>query len=454
MERIPRNKRLRGVVALGLAVLTVAAAWAALGITAAAGSDTPSLSPQVALDWNTLAVNAVRSATTTNGVPAGLPPLRTMYQGEGLLYLGYVQAAVYDAVVKIEHRYRPYGQVNAPSWNASPYAAVASAAYATLTYFLGDPQGTLAAAYAKTLAQLGDSGATRRGIAVGQAAAADIESLRIDDGRNAATKTFGTPGPVTAGAWQVVPPATYAQTPWLAFMKPLMLGKASQFRAPAPPALTSAQYAKDFNETKAYGSLTSTVRTPQQTAIAYFWNANVINQQNQLYRDVATQHNFDLVDTVRLLAMGNMTAADASIACFDSKYDYLYWRPYTAIRNAEMDRNAATTADPSWTPLLPTPNHPEYPSAHGCVTGATTDVIAHVLGTNNINVTYWGATNGGTTLTTSQHFATVEDIQKQVADARVWAGLHWRFSTLAGEKIGNDLANYVFAHYFQPVGKR
>jgi hypothetical protein len=180
----------------------------------------------------------------------------------------------------------------------------------------------------------------------------------------------------------------------------------------------------------------------------------VINQQNQLYRDVATQHNFDLVDTVRLLAMGNMTAADASIACFDSKYDYLYWRPYTAIRNAEMDRNAATTADPSWTPLLPTPNHPEYPSAHGCVTGATTDVIAHVLGTNNINVTYWGATNGGTTLTTSQHFATVEDIQKQVADARVWAGLHWRFSTLAGEKIGNDLANYVFAHYFQPVGKR
>ncbi|HZU19924.1 MAG TPA: vanadium-dependent haloperoxidase [Gaiellaceae bacterium] len=452
MKRSTRKKRLRGTLALALALLTSACVWALVGTSTAAG-DTPSLSPQVALDWNTLAVNAVRAATTTDGVPAGLPA-RPMYQGEGLLYLGYVQAAVYDAVTKIEHRYRPYGKVDAPAWNASPYSAVATAAYDTLTYFLGDPQGTLAAAYARTLTQLGDSGATRRGIAVGQAAASDIEALRIDDGRDAATKTYGTPGAVKAGAWQVVPPATYAQTPWLAFMKPLMLEKASQFRVPAPPALTSAEYARDFNETKAYGSLTSTVRTPQQTAIAYFWNANVINQQNQLYRDVATQHGFDLVDTVRLLAMGNMTAADASIACFDAKYDYLYWRPYTAIRNADLDGNAATAPDPTWTPLLATPNHPEYPSAHGCITGATTDVIAHVLGTNEIDVTYWGATNGGTALTTTQHFATVADIQKQVADARVWAGLHWRFSTTAGERIGNEVAHYVFEHYFQPVGSR
>jgi len=162
---------------------------------------------------------------------------------------------------------------------------------------------------------------------------------------------------------QVVPPSTFAQTPWVAFMQPFMLESSSQFRAPPPPALTSAQYATDFNETRLYGSATSAVRTPAQTAIALFWNANVINQQNQLYRDVAAQHGMDLVDTVRLLAMGDMTATDAGIACFDSKYNQLAWRPYSAIRNADLDGNAATTADPAWTPLLATPALGSGPTA-------------------------------------------------------------------------------------------
>jgi hypothetical protein len=148
---------------------------------------------------------------------------------------------------------------------------------------------------------------------------------------------------------------------------------------------------KDLNETMTYGSATSTVRTAPQTTIAYFWNANAIDQLNQTLQNVATQHDMDLVDAARLLAMGNMVPTDAGMACFDSKYTYLRWRPITAIRNAGIDGNPATTADPNWTPLVTTPNHPEYPSQHGCVTNALAQVIAHALGTNNINAVVPGA---------------------------------------------------------------
>ena len=448
MERTSWSRR--GAIALIAAALAVAAC-AAVGTSRASGHALTASPAQVALDWNTYAVNAVRAATTTDGVPAGSPP-RALYQIEGLIYMGYVQAAVYDAVMKIDHRFMPYSDFSGPAGDASEAAAVAAAAYKTLTFYLGDPSGTLAAAYAATIASLPNSPQTRRGVSVGEAAAADIEAKRQGDGRNAPTDTYGAVGPVVAGAWQVVPPATYAQTPWVAFMRPFMLPRAKQFRLPQAPSLTSAEYTADFNETKAYGSATSTVRTPAQTAIAYFWNANVINQDNQLYRDIVAQHGFDLASAVRLFALGNMTAADAGIACFDSKYHYLRWRPYTAIRNAGIDGNDATTADPAWTPLLSTPNHPEYPAAHGCLTSATSDVIAFVLGTNDIDVNVWGATSGGTTLTTTQHFSNVAEIQTQIVDARVWAGLHWRSSVVAGEKLGNDVAQWDLTHFFQPMG--
>jgi hypothetical protein len=231
-------------------------------------------------------------------------------------------------------------------------------------------------------------------------------------------------------------------------MRPFTLESASQFRAPPPNALGSAQYAADFKETKDYGSATSILRTPGETAIARFWNANVPSQQNQLYRDVAVQHGMDLVDTVHLMAMGSLTTADAGIACFDSKYNYLAWRPYSAIRNADLDGNTATTADPAWTPLLSTPNHPEYPAAHGCVTSAVADVLANALGTQTIDATLWGATGGATTLTTTEHFDTAQQLKDEVVNARVWAGLHFRSSVVAGESLGDSVAGWSLSHYF------
>jgi hypothetical protein len=434
-------------------IVVAGAALAALFLAPAssAKAEGPATPPAaVALDWNANALAAVRAARVVE--PLGTAP-RTLYQTEGLLYMSYVQAAVYDAATKIGHRYAPYHHFVAKAGNASLEAAVIAAAYNTLVYYLGDPDGSLAAKYAASIAALPSDRRTARGIAVGQAAAADLEALRANDGRNRPVSTPFGAGPLQPGLWIWAPPPSLqiAQTPWMAVMRPFMLTSTSQFRAPPPPALTSAQYAKDLNETQAYGSATSAVRTPAQTAIAYFWNANAISQLNQTLQTIATQHHLDIIDTARLLAMGNLVSTDAGMACFDSKYTYQLWRPITAIRNADIDGNPATTTDPTWTPLVTTPNHPEYPSQHGCVTSALAQVLANALGTSGINATIPGAEGGATTLTTSQTFATVQDLDTQLVDARVWIGFHYRNSVIVGAHLGMAVANWELQRYFLPT---
>ena len=149
--------------------------------------------------------------------------------------------------------------------------------------------------------------------------------------------------------------------------------------------------------------------------------------------------------------MGEIVTTDAGIACFDSKFFYQAWRPITAIRNADKDGNPDTTADPTWQSLLPVPGHPEYPSQHGCFTAAFSDTLAAVLGTNHLDVTMPGGQNGSSVLTTTQHFNTVNAMQKQVVDARVWLGFHFRNSVEQGEKLGNDVADWELDRYFKPV---
>ncbi len=393
-------------LAVAAAALVLAAfALASVNVRAATVSKVP-VSAQVALDWNVNAVNAVRAATTLDGVPPGSPP-RSLYQTEGLLYMSYVQAAVYDAVMKISHRYEPYHHFEAAAGHASLQAAVIAASYTTLVFYLGDPSGVLATKYTAAIAALPADAVTARGIAVGQAAAADIEALRANDGRNASVSaTFGQ-GPPAPGLWVFAPPPSLqsAQTPWLASMQPFLLTSSAQFR---------------------------------------FWNANTINQLNQTLRDVVTQHGMDLVDAVHLLAMGEVVPVDAGIACFDSKYHYLFWRPITAIRND------GTAVDTTWSPLVTTPNHPEYPSQHGCVTSALAQVLAHALGTDSIDVTILGAQGGASTLTTSRHFATVQELDSQIVNARVWIGFHYRHSVVVGEDLGTAVADWALQRYFLP----
>jgi hypothetical protein len=240
----------------------------------------------------------------------------------------------------------------------------------------------------------------------------------------------------------------------MAVMQPFMLESTSQFRAPHPPSLTSTQYSNDLNETKAAGSNLPANDPRRDTA--WFWNANAISQLNRTLQDFATQNDMDLLDTARLLAMGNMVPTDAGMACFDSKYTYLFWRPITAIRNADIDGNTGTTADTTWSPLTTTPNHPEYPSQHGCVTSALAQVLAHAVGTTNINATIWGSnvgppTSNQTGLVTSRVFATVQSLDDELVNARVWIGFHFRNSVIAGENLGTSLANWELQRNFLPT---
>ncbi len=395
--------------------------------------------------WNAVAVQAIRRANP--------------YPVQSLIYMGYTQAAVYDAVTKIAGRYVPYDAFDTPAGvdpaSASPDAATAAAAYTMLTSsFLGLPaaaQSGLSTQYAGYVDALG--GATTpsvgQGIEVGRAAASDLIADRAADRDESITFT---PGPLTPGRWTFAPPPSLqsAQTPWMATMRPFMLESPSQFRSAPPPPLTSRRWAKEFDEVKAYGAIDSSARSAEQTAVAKFWNANALNQSNQAFQDVAIAHRMDLIDSARLFAMGDLVDADVGVACWDSKYHYLFWRPVLAVQNAGIDGNPATAPDAGWTPLLTTPNHPEYPAAHTCVTGAEAEVYATVLGTRRIDVTVRGSADGTpNNWATAQTFKRVHDLQRQVANARVWAGLHYRGSVDAGLAIAHDVAHWTLRRYFR-----
>jgi hypothetical protein len=437
---------------LVVAVTAITCVGLTVGISGSGASSTrekgTKVSAQTAIDWNKIAVSTVLSTSLS---PA-------TFQIEGLIYMSYVQAAEYNAVTAIDGRYVPYDSALTAARGASPRAAVAAAAYTTLAYYFPTLASSLVSTYTDylnvTLAQLPEK-AKVAGIGVGTAAAGQLIASRFGDGRNEPVATAFGVGPQAPGTWVFAPPpsAQSAQTPWVAAMKPFMLTSADQFRSPAPAAIGSPEYAAGVNEVEAMGGATNSARTPAQTATAQFWNANTINQYNQVFRDVAINHGLDLVDTVRLFAMGDMIGADAGIACMNSKYHYLLWRPVTAIRNADLDSNSATTPNATWSPLLTTPNHPEYPSAHGCVSSAVMSVLASVLKSQTINIDVPGATGGGTALTTTQHFNTVQDLLQNVADARVWAGLHFRFSTTAGVNLGAQVSQYDLQHNFLPARK-
>ncbi len=429
-----KAKNLRAAVVaavLGAVALSIGTSGPAAAPTVTSQA---SVSSQTVLDWNMIAVDTVRAAAPAK------------FQIEGNLYMTYVQAAVYDAIIATngKSKYAPYRKLKVSIPGASPRAAAASAAYSTLVYFFPAQAATLTSKYTDylnvTLSNL-TAQAKQAGVAVGAAAAADLIASRWGDGRDALVSTPYGVAPQPAGTWVFAPlPSTQsAQTPWVGSMKPFVLESASQFRPAAPPAMTSSQYTTDVAEVASMGGVTSTARNASQTAIAQFWNANVINQYAQVFRDVATAHNFDLEQAARLLALGTMVGSDAGIACMEAKYHYLLWRPVTAIR--------AASPSSTWSPLLTTPNHPEYPSAHGCVTAATVAVLESVLKTKNINVDVPGATGGGTTLATTRHFNTGDELLSDVANARIWAGLHYRFSTTAGVDLGTAVAKWDLDHF-------
>jgi hypothetical protein len=407
------------------------------------------------------------SAVTIHGAAAALPPGNAAqqwdkiaedtvvgsgaFQGEGFVYMAYVSMAMDRAVNPGERR----GQ--------SPDAAVTEAAYRVLVHYFPAQETNLTALHDAALAAIPDGAAKRNGILYGGLAAEKVLRERADDGLQTpigSTSSFPTlaPGP---GVWRLAPP-TYAapQTPWMATMRPFVLDSAGQFLPPPPPSLQSQQWDDAFNEVKSLGAANSVTRTLDQTAVALFWTANVVRQYNLLSRTIATNMNLDVPGTARLLAMVNEVGADAMIAMMNAKYHYLLWRPVTAIDPTSVandgfgpvpgfdDGNPLTVEQPGWRPLVATPNHPEYPSAHATITSAVVQVLTRFLGTDQIEVDVQGTPS----LSVTRHFVTADELRAEVGNARVWAGLHYRFSVQAGSMLGREVADYDLEHAFQPTG--
>jgi hypothetical protein len=357
--------------------------------------------------------------------------------------IAFVQAAVYDAVVAIEGGYRPYQVRLERLPDASLDAAVATAAHHVLVHYFPAQQAALDADYATALAAVPDGPAKAAGIGVGQATAAGIIARRQGDGLEADIG-FAMPAPAP-GVWQL-PAGQNPMTPWASKLRPFMLQRPDQFRSGPPAALTSRTWAADFNEIKIIGSIDSSSRTAEQTDIARFWTTNPVVQYNAAFEKIALERGLDTLQTARLFAMGTLVGADALIACFDAKYIYLSWRPQYAIQLGESDGNPATAGDPAWKPLLGAPPHPEYPSGHGCLTGAEAEVLTSFLGTNQIDIDL--TSTAPNLLQPQRHYERANDLTREVMNARVWGGIHFRDATVQGMVLGRKVANWSLKHYF------
>jgi hypothetical protein len=432
VTRSERPRRARALRALAVSVTAVAVLAGAAATAAAA------LPPgNAAQQWDQIAEDTV--------VGSGA------FQGEGFVYMAYVSKAMHGAVNPGERNGR------------SPDAAVTEAAYRVLVHYFPARQPDLTALHDAALAAIPAGAAKRNGIMYGGLAANKVLRDRAGDGLQTpigSTSPFPTlpPGP---GVWRLTPSAYAApQTPWMASVRPFLLKRPGQFQPAPPPSLSSPQWVAAFNEVKSLGAAASTTRTPDQTAIAIFWTANVVRQYNGLARSIATRTRLDVPQTSRLLAMTNEVGADAMIAMFDAKYHYLFWRPVTAIDPTSViidgfgpgpgfdDGNPATVEQAAWRPLVATPNHAEYPSAHSTISSAIAEVFTRFLGTDALDVDVQGTPS----FTVTRHFATADDLRAEVGDARIWAGVHYRFSVQAGSALGREVADYDLSHSFQACG--
>ncbi len=363
-----------------------------------------------------------------------------------------VQAAVFDAVNGIEPRYTPIHVAPAAPDGASRQAAAVGAAYAALVALFPSQKATLDADLAASVASLnkgeGDSNAgVATGLAWGNAVAGLIISWRATDGFNSVLPPYVQGS--APGDWQPTPggsgPPKFRT---LAITTPFAMTSPSQFRPAGPPALTSEEYAEDFNEVKAYGSATSTVRTAFQTETAKFWQLDTpIAIWDRVADSLAEAHHLSPLRSARLLAMVDMAEADAAIAVWDAKNQFNSWRPVTAIAQAALDGNPATTVDPTWSPLLVTPYFQEYPSGHSGVSSAAVSVMASFFGNR---VEFMVTSDGLPGVTRS--FTRFSDAVAQVADARVFAGFHFRFSCEDAAQMGKQVAHYAESTLMRRLG--
>ena len=421
-------------VALGTAMLGLTTTLA-LGVTTSSSAT----GDNAVVHWSGIAEAAISAGAT----PTTLRPPAT-----SSVLAGMVHGAMYDAVAAVEGGLEPFAiDVPAPP-EASADAAVAQAARDVLVARVPGQATTVQAAYDAYMAAIPAGAAKDGGKAVGAAAAAGMLALRSGDHLDDLVPYVQpTPGagvfePIAAGSFNPIPPPKPVSVE-LPLVRPFTY-ETPAYRPGPPYALTSKRYADDVAELQLLGGATSTARTPEQTATVTFDAAPTYVQFSRGLRALTTSRALDLRQSARLLGYTWVAVGDTMIACWEAKYHYMFWRPNHAIQRADTDGNAATTADPTWLPLL-TGNHPEYPSGHACFTGGVTKSLREFFGTKRLELTL--TTPAGVTRT----YQNLDDLVDEVNDARVWGGLHYRWTMTETAKHFPRIAREVYKDHFRAV---
>jgi membrane-associated phospholipid phosphatase len=402
--------------------------------------------PDPVLEWIAIMNDTILAAKTS--------PLVTVRQ------VALVSASVFDAVNGIKPRYTSLLVTSGAPRHASQRAAAIQAAYAMLIKLYTSPEqvALLTAHRDASIAAIGSADSAKsiqEGMTWGQAVADSIWALRLSDGFAPPPPPFlGVQSiidqPAAVGAWRPTPLANGSggspgAGPQFATMTPWVLRRPSQFRLPPPYALTSAEYAADYNEIKSMGVFSGSARTADQSELALFWAGNTALFWNRIASQLAAERSLKLSQNAHLFALLNVTMADAGIACWDGKYRYVFWRPITAIRAGDTDGNDSTVPDSTWTPWLDyfpagTPPHPEYPSGHSTVSGSAAFVLAGMFG-DDTSFTVTSDVRPGT-----RSFASFSAAVAEIADARVFGGIHYRTSCVRANLLGQAVASYISTH--------
>jgi hypothetical protein len=382
----------------------------------------------VITDWNDRAVAHVLS----RGM--GPPPAERI--------IAMVHVAMFDAINSIERKYRPYLAQLPATAPISKEAAAAAAAGTVLANIHPQTQTEMKAMLATYLGNIPDSAEKTAGIKLGEAVAAKVLEIRANDGSSAADSYRPQ---AKVGIYVPTAPTLAPQWPGV---KPFAMTSGSQFRPVAPIALTSKEWTADYNEIKELGGRNSSKRSAQQSENARFWIASGGDIYYPLVRGIHESKKLSLIEGARLYALMAVARADALIAVFDAKYHYEFWRPVTAIRNGDKDDNPATERDATWMPIADTPMHPEYPCAHCILAASMTGVVEALFGTADVpEVSTTSPTLAGVT----HRWTNMRALDTEVAEARIWAGFHYRFSTRVGQEMGRKIGEHAVKRVMQPV---
>ena len=418
--------------------IAILGALAALAAPAAARGD-------AVIDWNLQA----QSTILATGPTAHASTL----QG------AMVHGAMYSAVNSIDRRHGPYLRIPREKRWASKDAAAATAAYRVLAHEYPTQAQVLADRYALSLAAISDGAAKTRGIAAGERAADAMLASRVDDGRLPVGTPYPFPQGTLPGEWRVSPPLTAVEPAWwMSRVRPFIISSADRFLSDGPRELTSRAYARDLNEVKALGALNSTTRTEDQTRAAIFWQAQPLAIWGGLMRDLSARYGLSTAQNARLFGKVTVGMVDATITCWNDRYTRRFWRPLDAIRLADTDGNPLTEADPGWrplfdpstptTPALATPNFPDHPSGHGCVSGAAMTAMQEFFGRDKESIDIFSSRFPGQ----PRHFERFSDVLDEIIEARIWGGIHFRTADVQGAEIGKDIVR-AQRRYFGRVSR-